>query len=301
MKMENIYEKFLHSKAAANLAPRTLEYYEDMFKMLDRWLKKQGITDVEQINQTVLEDYMIYVRGRYANATIKGRYIVLAILFRWIHKSEIIAINPMDDLHMPKLAKRLVPSFSKSEIGKILSIFDKNDFLGLRNYTIMLTLFGTGIRKSELLGLKLSSLQSEFIRVIGKGNKERLVPISNALKIAFKNYLRARKQFLDDSYSTEYLWINKDQNPLRTTGINQIFRIIKDANPEWTTRVSAHTFRHTFALMYIKNGGDVFSLKDILGHEDIATTKIYIDMNKEDMKSQFSKYNPLDNTHWKYL
>lgn len=299
MKIDNVIQKFLHAKAADNLSLTTLDYYNTVLKVFRTWLDKQQITDIGSISQDTIEDYMIYMRYKYAPATLKGRYIALAILFNWITEQGYLLCNPMEKMSMPKIPKKKLPSFSQTEINKILNLYDLDNFIGLRNYTIMLTLFATGIRRSELLGMNMMSIEGGIIRVIGKGQKEREIPISKRLLRAYRTYLAARKSFLGNDVCDAF-WLNKDKRPLKYSGLSEVFSHIKEALPECSTRVSPHTFRHTFALLYVKNGGDAFSLKELLGHEDIATTQIYVDMQNDDVQHQFNQYNPLDNHKWKY-
>ena len=298
-------EEFFYQKCNANnLAFQTLQYYKFALENFNKFLEKVHITDIENVNTLNVYDYLTEIKEKYSPATYKGRFVAIKAFFNYCERAEIIPVNPIKRMPLPKISRKIIYSFNKNEIQEILAMFDKSKFIELRNYTIICLLFGTGIRKSELLGLTVGDLQAfdNTIKVYGKGNKERYIPISDNLQRLLKRYINRRNKYINDNGKNNLpaLFITKDCRSLAVGGVNTLFNKIKNSKPVWSTRVSAHTWRHTFAKMFLLNGGDLFTLQKILGHEDISTTRIYLDLNNEELKVQNEKFNPLDNTRWQY-
>jgi len=168
----------------------------------------------------------------------------------------------------------------------------------------MCVLFGTGMRRSELLGLSVLDVHFDenLITVLGKGNKERSIPMSAYLKRVLKKYLVLRESLCKEQVATftPALIVNQKGDKLTVHGIDTVFRQLKENLQIPKGRLSPHTWRHTFAKSFLLNGGDVFSLQRILGHEDISTTQIYIEYTLSELKVQNDKFNPLDNSRWQY-
>ena len=201
------------------------------------------------------------------------------------------------------MPKRFARTFTGQEVDKILRAFDKDTFIGFRNYVIVCVLLSTGMRKSELLDMSMLNVHFDVgvISVIGKGNKQRNIPLSPLLKRLLKQYFARRTEYCSEvDYSTSALWLSRGGTALTISGVNGLFRDLKKNLDIPTKRLSAHTFRHTFAKSFLLNGGDVFTLQRLLGHADIATTQIYIDYTEKELKVQNNQYNPLDNTRWYY-
>lgn len=295
---------YLKKCNAKNLSIQTLHNYEYCLKTFFDFCDKRNIVSVNQINQFIIIDFMNSINGKYSSITVKDKFIVLKAFFNCLTDIGIIDCNPMERMSRPKVTKKIIYSFSKNDIKDIMSSFDKTDFIGYRNYTIMNVLFGTGIRKSELVNIQLNDFDwgDNSLKIYGKGSKERIIPIGYNLQRIILSYNRKRKEYLaEHKYDNSIkLFINRYGRPLSKGGVSAIFMTLKNSKKSWSTRVSAHTFRHTFAKMFLLNGGDLFSLQRILGHEDISITRLYVDLNISELKIQNEKYNPLDNTRWQY-
>ena len=287
-----------------SLSDRTIENYKNYLLELNKYLKKNDIEQVEDIRPQTIEDFFIFKKNTCSPCTLKYYFIALSACFKCLVKNDIIPMSPMEKMERPKVPKNIIQSFSKEEVQTILSMYDKSSFIGMRNYTIMCLLFSAGIRRAELLRLKLIDVNIDIglLTVLGKGNKYRNVPVSTVLKKVLKIYLKKREEYLRTNrlLDSKYLIINNQGQGFTASGLGNIFHKMKQDKRQWTTRVSAHTFRHTFAKFYLLNGGDVFSLQKLLGHEDLESTKIYIDLNEQEVKAQNERYNPLDNTKWQY-
>lgn len=304
MDFTNCLQLFLKNCNAKNLSVNTIDGYRFNLKTFFDYCEKMGISDINKVNQYVVMDYFASMKNKYSPCTIKDKFIVLKAFITFLCNYGIMLVNPMENMKRPKIDKRIIYSFSKTDLQDIFSSFDKSDFIGFRNYTIMSVLFGTGMRKSELLGINIFDidLTSGVIKVMGKGNKERIVPIGITLQKLIGKYIKARTNYLKEHKlgNNLKLFIGKNGEAFTISGLNTVFNTLKANKAVWSTRVSAHTFRHTFAKYFLLNGGDLFSLQKILGHEDISTVKVYVELNQNETKIQNEKFNPLDNNRWQY-
>lgn len=283
---------------AENLSQKTIRNYGDLLMSFYKYVKKYDIDNIEEVKPHDIINYMEYSLSRYSDITAKNRYTAVKAFYNFLIKEEYISFSPVSKIKKPKVGKKIIYSFTDEEVKEILSHYDTNDFIALRNHMIMVILFSTGVRISELLTISIYDidLNENFILITGKGNKQRMIPISNLLNKKLVTYLRRRQEYVKTTkYNSYNLIINKDGGALTKSGINTIFRKLKASKKKWSTRVSPHTFRHTFAKKFLMNGGNLFSLQKILGHEDISITRIYVDLDDTDILNQNNRYNPLDN------
>lgn len=263
------------------------------------------MSDPGEVKPAAIRDYLNGLSETCKPVTQKLHYMVLSVYYNFLDREEITKENPMKRIERPKVPLREIQAFSRKEVDIILNCFDKNTFLGYRNYAIMIILFGTGLRLSELshLSIRDISFEMNFIKVIGKGDKQRAVPMSETVKKVILHYLRMRKEYTDNHQllKNHYLLIGRNGQRLESSGIWDIFsKIAKEEKALQGVRVSPHTFRHTFAKYFILNGGDVFALQRILGHSDITVTKKYVNLNAFEVSMQNDRYNPLQNKSWRY-
>lgn len=301
MKLVQAKEIFMVSRRANNVSMRTLEWYGNILDEFIDYLTVGKVEDVELITRYSIIGFLDHLQERLRGVTVQGYYRAIKAFFAFLFEEEYILRNPMKKLKSPKAEQKMMRTFNKQEIASILRYYDQMDYFGLRNYTIMCLLFSTGMRKGELLNLKLKdvNLTVDMIKVMGKGSKERVIPVSRALRRVMLQYLRKRDEYLEGVYC-EYFLTNKDKRQLRISGLNAVFAKLKKDLKLGGEKFSPHTWRHTFAKTFLLNGGDIFSLQKILGHSDITTTKRYINLNDKEIKQQHAKFNPLDNSEWAY-
>lgn len=210
----------------------------------------------------------------------------------------------MRNIEKPKVPKRDLKAFSKEHIDILLNVFDKDTFTGFRNYVIACVFFSTGIRRGELVRIKMSDIMFEInsLRIIGKGNKARVVPLSDTMRRLLIKYIKVRELHIRTNklFMSPYCFISHTGNKLSENAVTDIFSKAGKENKIKGVRVSPHTFRHSFAKYFLLNGGDVFTLQKILGHSDISVTRKYVNLNDNDIRVQNEKYNPLENEMWKY-
>ena len=201
--------------------------------------------------------------------------------------------SPISNIESPKQEKKLPKVLTENEIKKLINSIDLNHDFGQRNKTIIEILYGTGIRVSELINLKLSNIffKENIIKVIGKGNKERLVPLGEIASNQMKIYINNRNRLKIDSKSSDILFLNRYGRGLTRS---MIFKIISDASKRigLDKKISPHTLRHSFATHLIKNGADLRTIQLILGHESITTTEIYTHLDTLHLEEVLKKYHP---------
>jgi integrase/recombinase XerD len=201
--------------------------------------------------------------------------------------------SPIFNIEAPKQEKKLPVVLTEDEIKNLINSFDLNHGFGQRNKTIIEILYGTGIRVSELVNLKLSNIffKENIIKVIGKGSKERFVPLGEIASDEMKIYINDRNQLKIDSKSSDVLFLNRYGRRLTRS---MIFKIISDASKRigLDKKISPHTLRHSFATHLIKNGADLRTIQLILGHESITTTEIYTHLDTLHLEEVLKKYHP---------
>jgi integrase/recombinase XerD len=246
------------------------------------------------ISDIVIQQF-IYEVSKSLNARSQSRIISgLRSFFDYLIFENYRNDNPTSLVETPKIGRKLPDTLSLVEIDSILKQIDLSTPLGERNRAILETLYSCGIRVTELVTLKISDLFFEegFIRVIGKGNKQRFVPINSETEkfiVIYKNHIRNHisiKKGFEDT-----LFLNRRGKNLTR---NMIFMIIKDlvSKAGIHKSVSPHTFRHSFATHLLENGADLRSIQQMLGHESITTTEIYMHVDKHFLKDVIEKYHP---------
>ena len=296
---------------ALNLSKETIGIYKKVLNRLEKTLvvEKLGANgdsiEVNDITANLLRYHFALLRDRMQPITMRIHYMCLHSFFGFLEREGIVSTNVMDKVEKLRVPKKEIPAFSKEDIYRLLSVFDKGTFTGYRNYTITCLLFSTGMRRGEAVKLLLSDIHLDvnIIKVTGKGNKFRNVPIGDSLRRVLIKYIKERKEFVEDKklYRSPYLFISSQSgNRLHVETLTELYNTIGKQEGMKGVRVSPHTFRHTFAKFFLLNGGDIFTLQKILGHADITTTKKYINLNENDIKTQNDKYNPLENESWRF-
>lgn len=306
MEFNEVKKKFMLRCFALRLADTTIGAYEEFFGSFEKFVKAENkLNTFEQVDTIALRRYLVLLSSTMCGVTVEGYYRKLKTLYNFLLNEGLITINPLNTIERPKVAKRKIQTFNSNEVYAMLNAYDVNTFIGLRNYTLLSFLLATGVRRSEFVNLTIFDvdLQADIIRVIGKGDKERLIPIGKKLKLMLKRYLKARAEYLEQECkhkTSTAFFISRYGEKLQLSGANSIFQSLKKHLGLRGKRFSAHIWRHTFAKSFLLNGGDVFSLQELLGHADVDTTRIYINLNTQELKQQNDKYNPLDNTKWQY-
>ena len=204
--------------------------------------------------------------------------------------------SPLNDIESPKIENKLPEVLTEDEIKRLISSVNLDSEFGQRNKTIIEVLYGTGIRVSELIELKLSNIffKESILKVTGKGNKERFVPLGKIALIEIKKYLNDRDKLKINSKFSDILFLNRYGRQLTRS---MIFKVINDSskNAEIDKKISPHTLRHSYATHLLKNGADLRTIQLILGHESITTTEIYTHLDTFHLEDVLKKYHPREN------
>jgi integrase/recombinase XerD len=283
---------------------RTLEWYRFLLQPFGRYLELQGITDPSEVGEQHVRAFLrlvstegfegrIPVGARRQNHYREGLYR----FYVWLNGQGYVEHNPAARIGKAKEPKRLIPTFTETQIAAILQQPDRTSFVGLRDYCFLLTLLDTGLRLSEALSLKVSDLDLEELQidVIGKGDKQRRAAMSPRLVVELKPYLRKRESAVAIVGAPDSPWVfpNDVGGRLCSKAMQKRVReygVLADIS---RVRVSPHTFRHTFAVNFVRNGGDPFTLQKILGHESLETTRRYCELAEEDVLRRHRELTPL--------
>ena len=278
------------------LSPHSIEAYVHDVKKLDDFLNKEANNvSVNGVERMHIENFLkILVELGIENTTQARVLSGIKSFFLFLYLEKIIANDPCEQIESPKLSRKLPDVLQIEEINAILKGIDLSLTEGPRDKCIIEMLYACGLRVSELTELKISNIyfHQNFIRIIGKGNKERLVPIGNNTIKKLKTYLEHyRNTINEDPKFKDYLFLNRFGKKIsRITA----FHIIK----KWTHQagikktVSPHTFRHSFATHLIENGADLRAVQEMLGHESITTTEIYTHLDRKFLTDTLRKFHP---------
>ncbi len=220
----------------------------------------------------------------------------LRIFFSWLVAEEVIAGNPFDRVKIPRPPRKVIPVFSDAQIRALLNATDTGTPEGVRDYTIILTLLDSGLRVSELCQLTLEHvwLEDGMVKVLGKGNKERLVPIGKQVQRALWHYI-SRYRPEPAVPSCDAVFLTRDGRPLTKDRVEKLMTAYGRKAGVAGVRCSPHTFRHAAAVKFLRNGGDVFSLQRMLGHSSLEMTRRYCELADIDVKRAHVTASPVDN------
>ena len=291
----NEFKNYL--KLERSLSNNSIDAYLLDIRKLTSFISENYSTSlsIENINVSIIESFIKYLFKSESSTYSQARIVSgLKSFFNYLLLEEKIDINPMELIDAPKLVRKLPETLSIQEIEIIINAVDLNSKEGMRNKAILETLYSCGLRVSELVNLKVQNLFLDigFIKVFGKGMKERLVPIGTKAAECINIYMKEYRTNLNISEGFEgYLFINRRGKNLTR---NMIFIIIKDLVKKagLNKNISPHTFRHSFATHLIEGGADLRAVQEMLGHESITTTEIYTHLNKNYLKEVVNKFHP---------
>jgi site-specific recombinase XerD len=232
--------------------------------------------------------------GGLSEHTIHGYVRALKAFSNWIFQEGFTRANSLDRLKRPALPKVVISTLTDDEIKALVGSVNPNCMLGARGLLIVVMLLDTGLRANELLGLTLGNtdLSGDRIKVTGKGNKERIVPLSPSAKKVLLRWISTFRPEPQDPHE-ETVVLSAEGTPLSYTALAHIIkRLGAKAGVE---RLHAHLFRHTFAVRYLVNGGDLMTLRNILGHSDITTTQVYLHLADSQVAVRYNSFSPLSN------
>lgn len=279
-----------------SVSKNTIEAYINDVVKLQQYLETADLgIPPEKITLKNLRDFLVWLNELGLEARSQARVISgLKAFYKFLILDDRIQEDPTELLEAPKIGRKLPVVLSLDEINTLIEQIDLSSETGYRNRAIIETLYSCGLRVSELVELKLTNLyfNEGFVKVVGKGNKERLIPISKKAQEEIQNYLQYYRNFLQiDKASENYLFLNRRGKKLTRV---MIFTIIKDLATKANIKknISPHTFRHSFATHLVEGGADLRAVQEMLGHESILTTEIYTHLDREYLRDNILQYHP---------
>jgi len=287
----------LYLQIERGLSKNTIISYSKDVEKLQFYVEKYELqTSAITISKESIKEF-IYDSSKKISAGSQARLISgLRNFFDYMVFEDYRKTNPTDLLESPKIGRKLPDTLSVKEIDKLIASINETDNLGLgtRNKIIIECLYSLGLRVSELIDFKISDLFFEegFVRIIGKGNRERFVPIYKDTQELISHYLQEiRPKLISLKTNTEVIFLNRRGNPLTR---NMIFMIVKKLAEQDGIKknISPHTFRHSFASHLLENGADLRMIQEMLGHESITTTEIYLHLDRQKLSKVMNAYHP---------
>lgn len=284
---KNINNYLAYLKYERKLSSNTYKSYSDNLKQLANFFENKNLLTLKKSD---IEDFL---QKMDKSAKTKLHYLtVINSFYNYLYDENLIENNPCDNIKQPKIAKNLPDFLTIEEVSKLLNI-RTNTPLEVRNKAMLELLYASGMRISELLELKMSNIdyQNEYVRVMGKGSKERIIPLT---KITFKylnDYLNNARGYILKTKMSDYIFLNNNGEKMSRQGFFKILRQIckkQGINKE----ISPHTLRHSFATHLLNNGADLRVIQELLGHSDISTTEIYTHLSKEKIKEDYNDCHP---------
>lgn len=290
---EEAVQTFITEKRLHGLSHHTIDYYKQKLNQFKRYYIYLGKElEPQKVELSDIKDIMRDMsKNKKQVSTINAFLRAIRAFFNFLDEEGYLIENPVENLKLIKEEKKVIPTFSKEQIKKLLSIPDKKTFAGYRDYVIMLFLFETGIRLRELTEMELDDLNFKdgLAKVHGKNGEERYVPFQETVKREINKYLNIRGKGI----GTNALWINHDNKPISRRMVQQALQYYgKRANIK-NVRVSPHTFRHTFAKMAVQNGANIFALQSVLGHSDLDMVKRYVNLFSSEVYDLHKKFSPI--------
>lgn len=276
------------------LSKKTLESYGSDIAMYIDFLGKKGIGDISEADTSIILMHIIALRDEGLNPRSRARHLVtLRGFYKFLVREKFITSDPTRVIDLPKSGFYLPYVLTQDEVKSLLSVPDVSKPAGLRDSAMIELLYAAGLRVSELVGLKLFDVNMDacFVRVFGKGSKERIVPIGTYAKERVNEYINTARPLLLKKNMSNFLFAGRGGKPLTRQGF---WKIIKRYSilAKITKKITPHTLRHSFATHLLEGGADLRSVQLMLGHVDISTTQIYTHVVRDHLKKIHSKYHP---------
>ncbi len=284
---------YLQDCKIRNLSKETILRYRKGLQRLQHQLDSLQ-KDISELTPSDLTHRLIpeMLNKELSLRSINCQIAIMKELFKFLESEGWISTNIAAELKAFKLPPTMKHTFTDGHLQRLFAQLDRTTFTGFRNYVMMLVLLETGLRLKELENLRVSDIlfHEEILKIQqGKGRKPRIVPIQQTCLSQLRKYVQERGILEHD-----YVWVNLDGSPYQASGIRAMVTRYCQAAQIKGIQCSCHTFRHTFAKQYLLRGGDIFTLKAIMGHERMETTEMYIELFSQDLQVQHEKYSPLE-------
>ncbi|MEK4301253.1 site-specific tyrosine recombinase XerD [Oceanobacillus sp. FSL W8-0428] len=288
-------EDFYHFlRVERGLSDNTITSYQRDLTAYEKQLTKIGYNEWNDISRNDIMCFLYELKDSgKSTATISRHISSIRSFHQFLIRESIADTDPSLHIETPKKERKLPDTLSQEEVEKLLSI-ETTTPLSLRNKAMLELLYATGLRVSEMIGLKMEDLHLSmgFVQCMGKGSKERIVPLGDTAKKVLEEYMQtARKELLKKNKQENALFVNQHGRPLSRQGFWKILKgLAMEAEVHKT--ITPHTLRHSFATHLLENGADLRIVQEMLGHADISTTQIYTHVTKARLKDIYQTYHP---------
>lgn len=288
MLIQYIAEYLEYLQAERGLSQNTIDAYRrDLAAFCDFLYSLASIDDFEAITRTHINYFIKELHDKnYSMTSVTRKIAAIRGWFRWLFANEIISQDPSLSVELPKLTKKLPKVMSVSEIEKILT-----NSLNDTESVMLELLYGAGLRVSELIGLELNNIElaSRYVRCVGKGSKERIIPIGEKAKKSVQKYLKYRELLIKKYKLETKQFLIKENGHLMTR--QDVYVFIRKQGEMLKKHISPHTLRHSFATHMLENGADLRVVQELLGHSDVSTTQLYTHVSKKRLKEVYFSIN----------
>ncbi|MDQ0213760.1 integrase/recombinase XerD [Oikeobacillus pervagus] len=295
--MNDQLQDFIHFMVVEKgLAKNTVISYERDLKHYIQYLKNvEQLSSLNEVSRVHILQFLNHLKSQQKSVKTIARHIASIRSFhQFLLREKAVDQDPTVHIETPQMERTLPKVLNLAEVEALLSTPDRSNPYGIRDEAMLELLYGTGIRVSELVGLNIENVHTTmgFVRCIGKGNKERIIPIGQTAISVMENYLQnARPKIISNKNSTEALFLNHHGKRLTRQGFWKILKgLAQKANIE--KRLTPHTLRHSFATHLLENGADLRAVQEMLGHADISTTQIYTHVTKTRLREVYKKFHP---------
>lgn len=294
--MEKQIQNFMQHLQARNMSKHTIRAYKSDLAQFKAFIKKffpEEKIRIEKIEKIMLRDFLQHLSEKGdSNRTLARKVISIKSFFANLVDNEVLDSNPLLNFEIPKFGKNTATFLSEKEMKFVLSIPDEDTKYGIRNRAILEVLYSTGVRISELAGLKISdiSFQQKSIKVLGKRKKARIVPMGDYAIKSVQKYLDIRSVFAKNK-NPKALFLSKNGNPLSADELRYIIdKYLKII--EKSQNYSPHTVRHSFATHLLDHGADLRSVQELLGHANLSSTEIYTHTSMKKLQEVYNRSHP---------
>lgn len=298
--MKNDIEKFIkYLKEQKNYSKYTIINYEEDLIFLSKYLEKEGISYLD-VDYSVIRLYFNYLDSfNYSKNTIAKKITSARSFYKYLARNNKIKSNPFSLCSLPKKDNLLPKFLYYNELEEMFSSCDDSN-LGIRNRCILELLYATGMRVGELVNIKLNDidLKEKYIKILGKGNKERIVYFGDYAKEYLEKYIYEARDSLLKNKKSDYLLINNSGTNLSARGVELVIKnIIKETSIK--SNITPHVLRHTFATHLLNEGCDILSVQELLGHESLRATQVYTHITNEGLRNIYNISHPRNNKNIK--
>ncbi|MCK9594608.1 MAG: site-specific tyrosine recombinase XerD [Candidatus Omnitrophica bacterium] len=293
--MDELIESFLnYLSVERGLSKNTIISYRDDLVTYSGFLKSLGLDAFSKANRSAVTDFMFFQKDKgLAPNSIARRLAAIRMFHRFLVRERVLKNDPTSLVDSPKLWQKIPETLSVNEAEALISQPNLRDDQGIRDRAILETMYATGMRVSEVVNLRIDNVNKEvgFLRCIGKGNKERIIPLGKKAVISLERYISSSRRNLLKKKESEFLFLNRFGKKISRQSLWKIVKLYSRM-AGIKKPMKPHILRHSFATHLLERGADLRSVQEMLGHSNISTTQIYTHINKDRLKSIHRMYHP---------